>query len=157
LSEVQSAMERLQLKKLPGWLSIHSKSAQMLTDTFASLPGLQVTIPPQHIQHSYYKYYVFVCPEMLRPEWTRNRIIRAIQAESISCVSESCSEIYLGKAFPPEWRPRERLAVARELGETSLQFIVHSTLAEKRMRTACKAVEKVMFAATRPEVILTHR
>ena len=42
--------------------------------------------------------------------------------------SGSCSEIYLERAFPPEWRPQQRLAVARELGETSLMFLVHPTL-----------------------------
>lgn len=157
LSEVQSAVGRLQLKKLPRWLSIRRKYAQMLTDAFASLPGLRVTIPPRHIQHAYYKYYVFVRPEMLYPEWTRNRIMEAIQAEGISCFSGSCSEIYLDKAFLPEWRPRKRLAVARELGETSLLFLVHPTLTEEQIRAACKAVEKVMLAATRPEVIPDRR
>jgi len=150
LSEVQSAVGRIQLKKLPLWLSVRRKYAQILTDEFASIPGLRVTVPPKHIEHAYYKYYAFVRPEALRPGWTRDRIIEAIKAEGIQCFSGSCSEIYLERAFPPEWRPKERLAVARELGETSLMFLVHPTLTEEHIRAACVAVEKVMSAATTP-------
>ena len=149
LSEVQSAVGRVQLRKLPQWLSIRRKYAQILTNEFAILSGLRVTVPPKHIEHAYYKYYAFVRPEVLRPGWTRDRIIDAINAEGIPCFSGSCSEIYLEKAFPPEWRPKERLAVARELGETSLMFLVHPTLIEEHILATCEAVKKVMGAATR--------
>ena len=150
LTEVQSAVGRVQLRKLPQWLSVRSNYAQILTSQFATLPGLRVTVPPMHIEHAYYKYYAFVRPEALRPEWTRDRIIEAINAEGIPCFSGSCSEIYLERAFPPEWRPRERLAVARELGETSLMFLVHPTLTEEHIHDTCATVKKVMSAATNP-------
>jgi dTDP-4-amino-4,6-dideoxygalactose transaminase len=145
---VQSAVGRVQLRKLPQWLSIRRKYAQILTNEFAILSVLLVTVPPKHIEHAYYKYYAFVRPEVLRPGWTRDRIIDAINAEGIPCFSGSCSEIYLEKAFPPEWRPRERLAVARELGETSLMFLVHPTLTEAHILATCEAVKKVMGTAT---------
>ena len=148
LSEVQSAVGRIQLKKLPRWLSVRRKYARMLTDTFAILPGLRVTAPPKHIEHAYYKYYAFVRPEVLRPEWSRDRIIEAVKAEGIPCFSGSCSEIYLEKAFPVEWRPKDRLPVAHELGETSLMFLVHPTLTEEPIRATCAAVKNVMSAAT---------
>jgi dTDP-4-amino-4,6-dideoxygalactose transaminase len=150
LSEVQSAVGRLQLRKLSKWLSIRRKHAQMLDNQFSTLPGLRVTVPPRHMEHAYYKYYAFVRPEALRPGWSRNRIIEAITAEGIPCFGGSCSEIYLEKAFPAEWRPKERLAVARELGETSLMFLVHPTLSEEHTRATCAAVGKVMAAATEP-------
>jgi dTDP-4-amino-4,6-dideoxygalactose transaminase len=54
----------------------------------------------------------------------------------------------LERAFPPEWRPKERLAVARELGETSLMFLVHPTLTEEHIHDTCATVKKVMSAAT---------
>jgi hypothetical protein len=150
MTEVQSAVGRVQLRKLPQWLSVRRKYAQIMTKQFTTLPGLRVTVPPKHIEHAYYKYYAFVRPEALRPEWTRDRIIEAIGAEGIPCYSGSCSEIYLEKAFPPEWRPRERLAVARELGETSLMFLVHPTLTEEHIHDTCATVKKVMSAATNP-------
>jgi hypothetical protein len=149
LTEVQSAVGRVQLRKLPQWLSVRRKYAQMLTDQFATLPGLRVTAPPKHIEHAYYKYYAFVRPEALRPEWTRDRIMETINAEGIPCFSGSCSEIYLERAFPPEWRPQERLAVARELGETSLMFLVHPTLMPEQIARTCEVVRQVMHQATK--------
>lgn len=149
LTEVQSAIGRVQLRKLPQWLSIRRKYAQILTDEFAALPGLRVTTPPKYIEHAYYKYYAFVCPEALRPEWTRDRIIEAINAEGIPCFSGSCSEIYLEKAFSNEWRPQKRLAVARKLGETSLMFLVHPTLNPEQIARTCEVVRQVMHEATK--------
>ena len=147
LTEVQSAVGRAQLKKLPKWLATRRKYAQMLTNVFATLPGLRVTVPPEQINHAYYKYYAFVRPETLLPEWSRDRIIEAINGEGIACFSGSCSEIYLEKAFPQEWRPKERLEVAQELGNTSLMFQVHPTLTEENIRSTCAVVKKVMSAA----------
>jgi dTDP-4-amino-4,6-dideoxygalactose transaminase len=150
LTEMQSAVGRIALRKLPGWVERRRENAAMLTECFAELPGLRVVVPPSHIGNSYYKYYAFVRPEVLRPGWTRDRIIEAIKTEGIPCFSGSCSEIYLEKAFPPAWRPPERLAVARELGETSLMFLVHPTLTEEHIHATYKVVEKVMSSATRP-------
>jgi dTDP-4-amino-4,6-dideoxygalactose transaminase len=112
-----------------------------------------VTAPPEHVGHSYYKYYAFVRPEALRAGWNRDRILAEIATQGIPCFSGSCSEIYLEKAFPVEWRPESRLPVARELGETSLMFLVHPTLTEEHIRSTCVAVEKVMSAATNPAAV----
>ena len=57
--------------------------------------------------------------------------------------------MYLEKAFPVEWKPAQPLPVARQLGETGLVFLVHSTLCDADMFDTCRAVEKVMEEATR--------
>jgi dTDP-4-amino-4,6-dideoxygalactose transaminase len=107
-----------------------------------------LTVPPADIEHAYYKYYAFVRPEKLSYGWDRDRIIAAISAEGIPCFSGSCSEVYLEKAFPAEMRPLHRLRVARELGETSLMFLVHPTIKEEDIVDTFLAVAKVMTAAT---------
>jgi hypothetical protein len=121
----------------------------MLTASLEKLSGLRTVTPPAHVGHSYYKYYVFVRPEALRAGWSRDRIIAEIVARGVACSSGSCSEIYLEKAFPPPWRPAERLPVARELGETSLMFLVHPTLKPEQIAFACEGVKSVMAKATR--------
>lgn len=148
LTEMQSALGRILLKKLPGFVEARRRNAAALTQAFSKIPGLRVTVPPPEIGHSYYKYYAFVRPEKLRDGWTRDRIIAAIVAEGIPCFSGSCSEIYLEKAFPYDMRPSQRLDVARELGETSLMFLVHPTLSEKDMLDTCQAVGGVFSVAT---------
>jgi dTDP-4-amino-4,6-dideoxygalactose transaminase len=149
LTEVQSAIGRLQLRKLHRWVSARRTNAARLTDCFAALPGLRVTTPPDHIFHSYYKYYVHVRPEALGPGWSRDRILEQINARGVPCFAGSCSEVYLEKAFPQEMRPANRLPVARELGETSLTFLVHPTLEPGSLALTCEVVEEVMYEATR--------
>jgi hypothetical protein len=46
-------------------------------------------------------------------------------------------------------RPPHRLPIAKELGETSLMFMVHPTLSDADMTDTADAVEKVLAHATR--------
>jgi dTDP-4-amino-4,6-dideoxygalactose transaminase len=149
MTEIQSAIGRLQLQKLRGWVERRRAYAGQLNACFAELPGLRVTIPPSCIDHSYYKYYVFVRPNALRSDWNRDRIQAEITQRGIPCLSGSCSEIYLEKAFRPGMRPKERLPVARELGDTSLMFLVHPTLKPKDISLTCEAVRNVMRKAAK--------
>jgi len=148
LTEVQSAIGRILLQKLTRFVEARRKNAAILTERFSRIAGLRVTVPTAEFGHSYYKYYAFVKSEDLRTGWSRDRIMEAICAEGIPCYSGTCSEIYLENAFPREMRPPGRLEVARELGDTSLMFLVHPTLGESEMMDTCDAVEKVLQVAT---------
>jgi len=143
MTEMQASIGRLQLRKLPGWLKIRKRNARILTEAFRGVPCLRVPTPPPYMRHSWYKYYVFVRPEGLKPEWSRERILLELNQIGISCFTGSCSEIYREKAFEGTgWTPSERLPTARELGETSLMFLVHPTLSTENMRdTAARACE----------------
>jgi dTDP-4-amino-4,6-dideoxygalactose transaminase len=148
ITEMQSAMGRVLLRRLPQMLERRRRWGGILTRRFSGMPALRVTIPPADVAHSYYKYYVFLRPERLRSNWTRDRIIEAVKAEGIPCFSGSCSEIYLEKAFATEIRPPVRLPVAKELGETSLMFLVHPTLSEGDINATADAIEKVLLHTT---------
>ena len=71
----------------------------------------------------------------------------AIQAEGVPCYSGSCSEIYREKAFD-RIRPLRRFPVAKELGETSLMFLVHPRLSDSDIQDTIAAVQKVMEHAS---------
>lgn len=148
MTEMQAAIGRRQLAKMSRWLTIRRDNAAILSDGIGKTSGLRTTAPPAEIVHSYYKYYVFVRPDRLRAGWDRDRIREALVAEGIPCFSGSCSEIYLEKAFEASGlKPAKRLAVAKELGETSLMFLVHPTLGEEDMFDACRAIGKIAEAA----------
>lgn len=147
LTEMQSAIGRIQLRKLPSWTGARGRNAAMLTECFKTIPALRLTLPPPETGHAYYKYYAFVRPEALKKGWDRDRIMNAIAAEGVPCFSGSCSEIYLEKAFDGI-RPAGRLPAAKELGETSLMFLVHPTLTRAEMADTCKAVKKVFAQAS---------
>ena len=147
LTEMQSAIGRIQLRKLADWTRKRQHYAEILTNAFLQIPALRVTTVPDFIGHAMYKYYVFIRPEYLAAGWNRDRIMNSIVSEGIPCFSGSCSEIYLEKAFEC-YRPIERLPVAKGLGETSLMFLVHPTLSADDMIDTCRAVEKVFSVAT---------
>ena len=149
MTEMQAAIGRVQLRKLPEWLETRRRNAAVLTEGFSRLPALRVTVPPDDVGHAYYKYYVFVRPEALKSGWDRDRVMAAVNAEGIPCFSGSCSAIYLEKAFTDrDWGPPKRLPVALELGETSLMFLVHPTLSEDDMEDTVRALEKVLREGT---------
>lgn len=149
MTEMQSALGRVLLRRLPDAVSRRQQLAGLLNERFSRLPGLRLTVPPVDVTHAFYKYYVFLRPEFLKEGWTRQRIVDAVNAEGVPCFVGSCSEIYLEQVFPPELRPRPRLPVAKELGETALMFLVHPTLSEEDMRDTADALEKVLSSAVR--------
>lgn len=149
LSEVQSAIGRAQLRKLPGWVAARRSHAALLARRLSAIPGLRIPLPPENADHAYYKFYAFVVPEALADGWSRDRIAQDIAAQGVPCATGTCSEVYLENAFPPAWRPIGRLPVARELGQHSLMFLVHPTLTEANMARTCEVTEQVMLQATR--------
>ena len=158
LTEMQSAMGRIMLRRLPDWVATRRKNAAQLTSVLSSIPALRIPQPPTAIAHSFYKYYAFVRPESLAEGWTRDRIVQNLQAEGIPCGPGSCSEIYLEKAFDENnLRPDKRLKVAQELGETSIMFMVHPTLTETEVLATAEAVKKVMRIASRSEISAARR
>jgi hypothetical protein len=148
LTEMQAAIGRLQLRKLPTWIDRRRANAARLREALSELPGLRVESPPAEVGHAYYKFYAFVRPERLAPGWNRDRVMAAINALSVPCTVGSCSEIYREKAFIDRgWGPPMTLPVARELGETSLMFMVHPTLADEALDATVAAVREVMATA----------
>ena len=122
----------------------------MLAEALGDLPAVRVPLPPEHLTHAWYKFYAFVQPEALADGWSRDRILSEIAALGYPAFSGSCSEIYLEKCFQDAGlAPAERLPVARELGETSLMFLVHPTITPEQMAGYAQAVRSVVQKACR--------
>jgi len=149
MMEVQAVIGRIQLRRMPGWHAARLANAERIWSVANSLSGLRVPTMPAEIVHAAYKCYVFVEPAELAEGWNRDRILGEISSRGVPCFSGSCSEVYLEKAFDGTgWRPAERLTVARELGETSLMFLVHPTLSAAEIDKTCSVLKDVMSLAT---------
>jgi len=147
--EVQGVIGRIQLKRMAEWQSSRLANSQRIWSCARELKGLRVPSAPSDQVHAAYKCYVFVEPDQLKSGWTRDRILSEILARGVPCYSGSCSEVYLEKAFDgTAWRPSERLPVARELGETSVMFLVHPTLHFSEIEKTCVVLSEVMTLAT---------
>jgi len=147
LTEMQSAIGRIQLQRMPEWTAARQANCRAIWGTAASLPRLRVPVVPENIGHAGYKCYVFVDGAAVNEPVAdvRDRIMNAMVAEGVPCFSGSCSEVYLEKAFTDlGLGPQERLPVARALGESSLMFLVHPTLVEAEINKTCEVLRKVM-------------
>lgn len=150
LTEMQAAIGRLQLTKLPSWSEQRRRNALKLARGFADIGALRVPLPPEHAGHAFYKFYVFVRPDELSAGWSRDRIMAELVERGVPTSVGSCSEIYLEKAFTDRgWGPAQRLPVSRQLGDTSLMFMVHPTLPTEALEMTIDAMRKVMSAASR--------
>ena len=148
--EMQAAIGRVQLQEMPAWQAARERNSSAILDAARGLSGLRVPQIPNHIRHAWYKAYAFVRPEALKADWPRDRIIAEINGRGVPCYQGSCSEIYLERAFDHvPGRPKERLPAAKELGETSLMFLVHPTLRDGEIAKTCDVLRDVMMMAQR--------
>ena len=150
LTELQSAIGRIQLKRLPSWTELRTRNALLLADALADLCAVRVPLPPDNVVHAWYKFYAYVVPEALADGWSRDRILSEITSLGYPAYSGSCSEIYLEQCFKKSGlAPTRRLSVAQELGETSLMFVVHPTIALDQMLDYVQAVRSVIKMSIR--------
>ncbi|MFP1683015.1 DegT/DnrJ/EryC1/StrS family aminotransferase [Alloalcanivorax sp. C16-1] len=149
LTEMQAVIGRLQLARMADWTGIRRAHCDTLWNSARSMPGLRVPTPSAAVGHAGYKGYVFVAPEALADGWDRDRVMNEVVARGVPCFSGSCSEVYLEKCFQDRGlAPAAPLPVARELGETSLMFLVHPTLDESHLARTVAALGEVMARAT---------
>jgi dTDP-4-amino-4,6-dideoxygalactose transaminase len=170
MTEMQAAIGRIQLGRMAEWTRLRHRNARVLADALAPLAGPDgpIRLPrmrhtvcqeqdapdsencPRGCVHAQYKFYAYVRPERLAARWTRDRILKEITGLGVPCQQGSCSEIYRERAFDgTPWRPTEPLAVASELGETSLMWLVHPTLTEDEMQHVARVSVDVLRRATK--------
>jgi dTDP-4-amino-4,6-dideoxygalactose transaminase len=146
--EMQAVIGRIQLKLMETWHDVRIKNAKRIWSTASSLPGVRVPTVDDENKHAAYKCYVYVVPSELSLGWSRDRIMQEIQSRGVPCAQGSCSEVYLEKAFDSKgWRPDIRLSNAKELGETSVAFLVHPTLTNDEIDKTCRVLSEVMKIA----------
>ena len=146
--EMQAAIGLIQLDRMTGWTARRGEIAGRILDACARWPALRVPPVPGDVTHAWYRAYAFVEPDRLKPGWSRDRIIAAINERGVPCLQGSAPEVYLERAFDAVGRPAQRLPTARWLGETSLCFLVHPTLTEDEVDQTAAAIDAVMAEAS---------
>ncbi len=149
--EVQAVIGRIQLNRMADWTARRTAIAMRLAETLAAFPSLiRVPTPDAGFTHAYYRLYGYIRPEGLREGWTRNRIVENCSKLGGPVFHGSCSEVYMERAFDTTgWRPKNRLLVARELGETSLMFLTHPTITDLELERYASAISEILSQASR--------
>ena len=141
LTEMQSAIGRIQLTRMPQWQKARADNAEKIFSVCRPYAFLHVPNIPSDILHAHYKCYVQVKTQALPKRWSRELIIQAINNAGVPCFSGSCSEVYKEKAFDnTAYRPSKPLPNAVTLGETSLMFLVHPTLTTAEINKTCQVL-----------------
>jgi dTDP-4-amino-4,6-dideoxygalactose transaminase len=149
MTEMQGAIGRIQLKKMSDWHKKRSANANEIWNTSKQCKGLRVPSIPDYIKHAAYKCYVFIELKKLKNGWERDKIIKKLNILGVPCYSGACPEVYLEKAFDNTGlRPKERMVNTKELGESSLMFLVHPTLTKNEIKKTCDSIISVMNLAT---------
>lgn len=158
LTEMQAAIGRIQLSRLPDWTQRRNQNARILVDSLSDIPGVRVPQPDSEIQHAQYKFYAFIDAARLNAGWTRDRIAQEIMARGPFCGCGSCGEIYKELAFVKTgYGPVAPLPVAHELHETSLMFQVHPTLSAEDMRFIGEVARDVLTSALQKDSVPLSR
>jgi dTDP-4-amino-4,6-dideoxygalactose transaminase len=152
LSEVQAAVGRVQLRRLPEWVALRRANAAALDAALAGAPGVELALPPVEALHAYYRYYFYVRPEALAPGWDRDKVVAALLDRGVPCQVGSCSEIYREEAFTSAgFAPESRLPGAASSQDRSVALYVHPGLGDAEMRWFASQVAEVMSLAVAGE------
>ena len=160
MTEMQAVIGRIQLTRMADWTAKRTAHAHAILDTCAqwqekgylSVPRLEESPQFADSTHAYYKLYVYVQSDNLPSDWSRDRIIQEINELGVPCFSGSASEVYLEKAFDNTGlRPEMRLPIAKQLGETSLMFLVHPTLTTDEIQQSVQAIDSVFTSMANEE------
>ena len=155
MMEIQAVLGRIQLRRMEEWTRIRRRNAQALKDALRPHVGdngfLRLPEPDEGdgSLHGHYRLYAYVRPEALPAGWDRDRLVQTIVESGVPCFQGSCSEVYLEKAFDGTgWRPASPLPNARDLGDTSMMFLVHPTIDEELAGELAAKVARVLENVT---------
>lgn len=148
MTEIQAVIGRIQLTRMNEWTAIRQAYAKKIDAAVSGLSIVRRVDVPDGFEHAEYKHYLFVQPEYLKEGWSRDRIVDEIVQQGVPAFQGSCSEVYNEKAFDGTgFRPEAALANAKQLGETSLMFLVHPTLTENEMELTVSVIHSVLQQA----------
>lgn len=144
MTELQGVIGRIQTALMPQWQKQRLSNAQRIWKACDAINWLRVPTVDDTCVHAAYKAYVFVRPDRLPENWSRDSIIAALNGLGVPAFSGSCSEVYLEKAFDDTgFRPALSLPITKSLGETSLMFLVHPTLQDQHITKTIDAIREV--------------
>ena len=149
LTEMQSAIGRIQLKRMPDWTRIRGEHAAKLVNVCREFNCIRLPLIPDYIQHANYKFYAFIVPDQLKEDWSRDKILEELNVLGVPAMQGSCSEVYLEKAFDDKpFKPKNSLPVAKELGESSLMFQVHPSITNEQMDWVAEQLKLTLLKAS---------
>lgn len=158
MTEFQSAIGLLQLKKLPFWIQQRNSHAHNLIEVLKLFDFIETPIFKNGV-NAYYRLYAKIHSKfadvIVNNMSLRDYLISEFEKESVPCFSGACSEIYKEKLFQSvDLSPRDRLKNAAYFSDNAFCFLVHHTITDVQMSGMALAIKNVLM---RTEKILTNQ
>ena len=149
MTELQASIGRIQLKKLDETQKIRERNALIISSILNTLDLVRIPMPPKSVKHAWYKFYAYIKEDKLSKDWSRDRIINTLTEAGFPVFVGSCGEIYMEKCFKKlNMQPSKRLNNARNLGETSLSFLVDPLISIEEMHEYAENIKNVLKSAS---------
>lgn len=128
LTEMQSAIGRIQLKRMPNWHRQRTENAKLIMSKLQEIDLFRVPEIPGDVEHAFYKLYVFVTGGAE----VRKKVLEKFGELGIPEKTGAAPELYREPAFKalfkiehPLENEHPRLPIAKKLGESSIMLLVH--------------------------------
>ena len=107
MTEMQSILGRIQLKRLENWILIRNRNAKILRDYLLTFKQIRVPIPEDEICHAYYKFYCYVDENKFLSGWSRERFINELNQKGYPAFTGSCMRLFRKMLKNIEYRKKE--------------------------------------------------
>jgi len=141
LTEMQAAIGRVQLRKLPAWLKKRRDNAAQLRRRLDGRPLVQLPFIPEGVEHAFYKFYALLNVDSFPSGTTRSDVVAELVRRGIPAGSGSCPDMSRELAVRQSPCSSDRvLPVAARVGERSLMLPVDHLLGEEEMNLMADAI-----------------
>lgn len=150
LTEMQSAIGRIQLSHLEKTQSKREENANRLVETLKSLPLF--SLPPElpdNSRNAWYKFYTFLNLDKLADGWDRDRVMAKMSEAGVPCYTGSCCEIYKENAFdifPDTYN--QTCSTAADMETRSLLFLIHPSVGDDAIKKTMHVLKTIAEQAT---------
>jgi dTDP-4-amino-4,6-dideoxygalactose transaminase len=137
MPEIEAAIAYVQLKKLPDFLQIRRRNAEILTQLLKGLEELTLPHEPPGFKHNWYVYTV----RLNRREESRDRIVQELRTQGIGAT------VY----YPPLHKmplyvklnyAKEKLPLTEKASRTVFSLPIHPTMTERDLRYVSDSLKK---------------
>lgn len=145
MTEMQAAIARVQLAKLPRWLAQRRRNAEELMRLLADDRRVEAPAIPTGVAHAFYRLYVTIAATALGEGGSTDPIIDRMICGGVAVGSGSCADMSREGAFDGrDVRRAGGLRVAREVGRRTIAFPVDHLLDAEAMRRAARALRAAL-------------
>ncbi|AKH42853.1 dTDP-4-amino-4,6-dideoxygalactose transaminase [Altererythrobacter atlanticus] len=135
MTEMQSAIGRAQLAKLPDWLARRRANAELLNGILAGHPLVAVPQPPADTVHAWYKYNITIDLDGLQDKSSVNEIVDELRSHGITCGTGTCPDMSREDAFTDrEVRTDQGLPNAHKVGKANLMLAIDHMFDQKQIQ-----------------------